>query len=186
MNEKIHRRPFAHFFVKKSMQIRIIAKILFAIVVSTVITTLILTVIYTMKSQHGSFYYMSNNIMEDLKLHSLLGLVLPALVAAQIAGVLITLAIGFFLSRKIAVPLYKIERWAEQIRQGNLKTSLAFREPEQMQELTDRCNSMAAAYREIFNSIRQSVEVIALKKEEPTAITAETMKLKNILEKIRF
>jgi methyl-accepting chemotaxis protein len=186
MMEKAVRRPVANFFLKKSIQLAIIGKILFVVLISALLTTLLLAVVYNAKSQAGSFYYMSNNVMEDLKLQSILGLILPALVAAQVATLLVALGIGLFSSRKVAVPLYKIENWAAQLRNGNLNTRLAFRETKEMQDITHLCNGVAETYRDVFSRVDQSLKVIEQAPSEKDSVTFEAMKLRKILEKLQF
>ncbi len=186
MTEKTLRRPVANFFVKKSIQFRIIGEIILVIFISTLLTTLLLAFIYNAKSQAGSFYYMSNNIMEDLRLQSILGLVLPALIAAQIVSLLIAVGVGLFSSRKVAVPLYKIEKWAAQLKSGNLNTRLAFRETREMRDLTDQCNAVADTYRQIFMRVEKAVNGIEAGATDPARIQVEVAALKDILDTFRF
>ena len=110
--DKIRRKPVSNFLIKRSLQIGIIFKILFVVAMTGILTTAIVTLVYNSKSQSGTFYYMSNDIMEDLELTSIIQTVLPSLVAAQCVTILIAFAVGLFSSRKIAVPIYKIEKWA--------------------------------------------------------------------------
>jgi formate hydrogenlyase subunit 3/multisubunit Na+/H+ antiporter MnhD subunit len=113
MPQKNERQPFRHFFIKKSMQLKIIFEILFVVLLTAVITTVSLTVVYNSKSHNGSFYYMSNDIRQDLELKNILEFILPSVVAAQIFSIVIGLGIGLFSSenggadlqiRKMGVP----------------------------------------------------------------------------------
>ncbi|MBD3393483.1 MAG: hypothetical protein GF418_15210 [Chitinivibrionales bacterium] len=186
MAEKTLRKPVSNFFIKKSIQLNIIGKILLVMLISVLVMTVLLAWIYNAKSQAGSFYYMSNNIMEDLKLQSILGLVLPPLFAAQIVSLLIGIGIGLFSSRKVAVPLYKIEKWASALTAGQLKTRLAFREDRQMQDLTRQCNLMAETYRDIFARIDKSVRAIESSSSDDKKVAVEAIKIREILEKVQF
>ena len=186
MSDKIQRRPFSNFFIKKSMQLSIIGKILFVVILSTIITTIFIAYAYNTKSQAGNFYYMSNDIMEDLKLESILSLVLPALIVAQIVSLFIAIGIGLFSSRIAAVPVYKIEKWAAQLKNGNLKTRLAFRETKKMQELTNECNGVADRFRELFTAFNTSVKTIETNADNPAAIKEETRKLNEQLSTLQF
>ncbi len=186
MTEKNVRRPFSNFFVKKSIQFGIIGKILFVVFLSTVLTTILLAVAYNAKSQGGSFYYMSNNIMEDLKLQSILGIILPALISAQLVSLVIGFAIGCFSSRKVAVPIYKIEKWATQLRNGKLNTHLAFREGEEMKELTIQCNAVADKFKRMCNDISDSVERMQHVPDKPGAVSSHLSRIKSILDEVEF
>jgi hypothetical protein len=186
MTEKTLRRPIRNFFVKRSMQLSIFGKILLVALISVLLTTMILAVAYNARSQGGNFYYMSDNIMEDLKLQSILGLVLPAVIAAQAVSLFIAIGIGLFSSRIAAVPIYKIENWAAQLKDGNLKTQLAFREARKMQNLTEQCNAVADTYRELCVSIDASAKAIEENAENPAQIKAEAAKLKDLLRPIQY
>jgi methyl-accepting chemotaxis protein len=186
MSEKNVRRPFSNFFIKKSIQFGIIGKILFVVFLSTALTTLMLAIAYNAKSQGGSFYYMSNNIMEDLELQSILGIILPALISAQMVSLAIGLWIGFFSSRKVAVPIYKIEKWAAQLRNGKLNTHLAFRESQEMKELTIQCNAVADTYKRIFGDINESVEKMQSIPEKPSAVASHLSRIRGILDEVDF
>lgn len=186
MPDKNDRKFFKNFFIKKSIQLSIIAKIVFIVFASSLVTTVVLAFIYYTESRGGSFYYMSHDVTADLKLQSILGLILPAIVSAQLVGLVLALGVGLFSSRKIAVPLYKIERWAEELSKGKLNTRLAFRENNQMRELTTKCNSVAEMYRNLLSDIREAVEKIDNDPSKPPSIDREVEKIKADLRKVDF
>lgn len=187
MDNKVKRHPIRHFFIKRSMQYGIIFKIFITVFITSIITTLILAIIYTMKSQGGNFYFMSNDIMQDLELKSMLGIVLPALVFAQIVGLLIAFLIGLFSSRKAAVPVYKLEKWAKQLKNGKLNTHIGFRETEQMKELTIQCNAFTDRYRQVFFDIEKSLKIIGKDNiYKSQAVNEELQKIEDTLKKIEY
>lgn len=190
MATKSVRRPLGNFFIKKTLQVNIIFTILFIVFLTSFFTTLILSFIYHTKSQGGDFYFMSDNIMKDLELASLLKTVLPALIAAQIVSLFISLAIGMFSSRKVAVPVYKLEKWAQQIREGKLKTRLGFRENNQMKELTIHCNALTENYQQLFTTIENSLRNIQKSmenlSEKPSEVITEINQIKELLSKLDY
>jgi hypothetical protein len=105
------RQPVKNFFIKKSIQIKIIAKIVIVILITALFTTVTVSLVYNSKSQGGSFYYMSNDTKQDLELKNILEVILPSVIGAQLISLIIGLGIGLFSSRKIAVPIYKFEKW---------------------------------------------------------------------------
>ncbi len=175
MPEQNIRQPVKNFFVKRSMQFKIILQILLTIFLTGVFTTVTISLVYNSKSQSGSFYYMSNDTKQDLELKNILEVILPSIIGAQIISLCIGLGIGLFSSRKIAVPIYKFERWVAQLKNGNLMTRIEFREKEEMEELTHECNSLADFYRNKFVAIDSAVSVI----EKETRLDPKT------LEKVR-
>ncbi len=186
MAQKNERQPFRHFFIKRSIQLKIIFEILFVVLLSAVITTVALTLVYNSKSHNGSFYYMSNDTREDLELKNILEFVLPSVVGAQVFSIVIGLGIGLFSSRKMAVPIYKFEKWVSQLRNGNLNTKISFRENEEMKDLTAECNALASYYRDVFEKIGTAVD--ALEKETGTnpEIAEQVKQLRKTLEKVNF
>jgi methyl-accepting chemotaxis protein len=186
MPEKSNRKPIKNFLIKRPLQTKIIFQILVFMLLTTFITTLMLVIAYNMKSQAGHFYYMSNDVMKDLELVNVLIFILPSLITAQLVSLLIAFIIGLFSSRKAAVPIYKIEKWAEELRGGNLKTRLGFREQEEMKELTTKCNDVADYYRGIFGAIHSSIEQIESGMDDREKIVDSVTKIKATMNKIDF
>lgn len=186
MTEHNIRKPFTNFFIKRSIQFAIIGKTFLIVLISVLLTTVTLSLVYNAQSQGGSFYYMSNNIMEDLALHSILGLLLPALITAQTVTMLIALGIGMFSSRKVAVPIYKIEKWATQLKQGKLNTHLAFREEKEMRDLTVQCNAVVDKYRDIFKEIEHSIDRIEKQDGLPDQTQQEIRSIRGTLSSIDY
>jgi len=184
MPQKNERQPFRHFFIKKSMQLKIIFEILFVVLLTAVITTVSLTVVYNSKSHNGSFYYMSNDIRQDLELKNILEFILPSVVAAQIFSIVIGLGIGLFSSRKMAVPIYKFEKWVSQLKNGNLNTKISFRENEEMNDLTVECNALAAYYRDVFKEIAAALAQIEKEAAGNPAAMDSIRQMKKTLEKV--
>jgi methyl-accepting chemotaxis protein len=160
MSDQNIRQPLKNFFIKKSMQLKIVAKILFIILITALFTTVTVSLVYNSKSQGGSFYYMSNDTKQDLELKNILEVILPSVIGAQLITLLIGLGIGLFSSRKIAVPIYKFEKWVSQLKTGNLLTRIEFRERAEMEDLTHECNTLADFYRQKFIEIDAAVASI--------------------------
>ena len=187
MHVTSNRRSIKNFFLKRSLQYSIIIKILFVVLVTSVCTTTLLGFVYQKQSKKGTFYYMSNDIMQDLELKNILSLTLPAVISAQIATLIITIGIGMFSSRKIAVPLYKIEKWILDIRKGKFKTVLQFRENHENVELTTQCNELTKQLRAFFSCIDISVMKI-IKDPSPKSplVITEISKIKSLLQQIDY
>ncbi len=186
MTEQNIRKPFTNFFIKRSIQFAIIGKTFLIVLISVLLTTVILSLVYNAQSQGGSFYYMSNNITDDLALHSILGLILPAIITAQTVTMLIALGIGMFSSRKVAVPIYKIEKWASQLKRGKLNTHLAFREERQMRDLTIQCNAVVDKYRAIFKNIEKSLDQLEERESSPEEVQKELRNIRETLSSLEY
>ncbi len=186
MTQKNERQPFRHFFIKKSIQMKIIFEILFIVMLSAVITTVALTFVYNSKAHTGAFYYMSNDTRQDLELKNILEFVLPSVVGAQIFSIVIGLGIGLFSSRKMAVPIYKFEKWVSQLKNGNLNTRISFREDDEMHDLTMECNALTGYYRDVFDKIAGAVDELEHHSGGNPEIAERVNRLKKTLEKVNF
>jgi methyl-accepting chemotaxis protein len=186
VTDKHLRHPLKNFFIKKSIQINIIWKIIVTVIIAASLTTGLIMFLYNLKSSEGSFYYMSNDMMQDLELKNIIGIVLPSIIVVEIIAILIAFGIGLISSRKIAVPIFKIEKWASKLRAGKLNTTLAFREEDHLNELTTQCNSVTDFYKTIFEEIRQHTETIASKTNDPVSVSNEAKALQQILTRIEM
>lgn len=184
---KVNRHFFKHFFLKKSLQFNIIGTIILIVFLTSCITTVILGIVYNTKSQGGNFYYMSNDIMQDLELTSILGIILPALITAQLVSIIIAIGIGMFSSRKAAVPVYKLEKWAMQLKDGKLNTHLGFRETKQMKDLIIQCNALADTYKHIFAEIDTAITTVSQSQElNSSDVQSAITKIKETLKAIDY
>jgi methyl-accepting chemotaxis protein len=186
MSDQNIRQPVRNFFIKKSMQIKIIAKILFIILITALFTTVTVSLVYNSKSQGGSFYYMSNDTKQDLELKNILEVILPSVIGAQLITLFIGLGIGLFSSRKIAVPIYKFEKWVSQLKTGNLNTRIEFREKAEMEDLTHECNTLADFYRKKFLAIDEAVSAIEGHQSLPPEIGGKILEIRQALDKVTF
>jgi methyl-accepting chemotaxis protein len=186
MTEQNVRQPVGHFFVKKSLQFKIITEILLVVFISAVITTAAVTLVYNAKSQSGSFYFMSNDFKKDLELKNILEVILPSVIGAQIITMIIGFGIGLFSSRKIAVPIYKFEKWVRQLKKGNLMTRLDFREKEEMEDLIHECNELADFYKEKFIEIDNSLKKLELTAMPDPEAQEQVNRIKQTLGTVSF
>jgi methyl-accepting chemotaxis protein len=186
MPEQNVRQPVRHFFIKKSLQYKIIVEILFIVFLTALLTTITVSLVYNAKSQNGSFYYMSTDTKKDLELKNILEVILPSVIGAQVISMVIGLGIGLFSSRKIAVPIYKFEKWVLQLKKGNLLTRLEFREKEEMEDLTHECNSLSDFYRTKFADIQGAlVQLERHVADSPNAMEQVSL-IRQTLNKVTF
>ena len=185
MTEQENRRSVSNFFIKGPLQAKIIIQIVGVVLLTSLLTLGALALAYNIKSPHGHFY-ITNDIMHEFKLTNMLGLILPSLIAAQAVSILIGLAIGLFSSRKVAVPVYKFEKWVHQMSHGNLNIRLSFREDEEMRDLTIQCNSLVEYYRQIFNEIDQASLKIESELNTPGIVAEQIKRIRHSLGRIEF
>jgi hypothetical protein len=141
MSEQFIRKPLSNFFIKKSLQLRLMMRIVMAMLVATVTSLASLLLVYFLKFDKVVFYMMDadTNLIKE----NVVSILLPSLIVSAIVNFVVAWGIGLYASRKYAVPIYKLEHWAYLLMEGKLTAKIRFREKEEMKELTDYCNSLS-------------------------------------------
>jgi methyl-accepting chemotaxis protein len=172
MSSKANRKPIGNFFIKKSLQLRLIKKISIAALLSTLASTISLILVYYLKYQTVIVYQL-DKVTQELHREHIVYLILPTLLVSALVAFAVAFGIGLYASRKYAVPVYKLEQWATLLRAGKMSALLRFREKEEMKELSDRCNQLATEYRNRFLELKKQVEL--LRENSDTAAVAEDL-----------
>ena len=159
MSDKTHRKPIGNFFIKKSLQLRLITKIVIAALVSTLVSSGSLILVYYLKYQTVIVYQL-DKLSQELNREHIVFLILPTLLVSALVAIFVSFCIGLYSSRKYAVPIYKLEQWATLLRSGKMSALLRFREKEEMKELSDKCNQLATEMRDRFIDIRKQARLL--------------------------
>lgn len=157
-----HRHPVSNFFIKRSLQFRLIYKIVAAVMISTgvCIGTLLLT--YYVKYRNVAFYrVILDHNMDIPPRFEISSIILPALLISALVNLLVAMFIGLYASRKYAVPIYKLEQWADLLREGKMTAKLRFREREEFKDLSSHCNTLADTLRQKFLQIKRLSETLS-------------------------
>jgi len=180
------RRPIRNFIVLPGIQTRFIVHFVQVLLLATFLTIVAIVMTYYLKSNSGDFYFMSKDLTKGLEQKSLLTTILPTLLTVELICLLVALYIGLFASRKIAVPLYRIQMWAKEIVKGNLEYNLLFREKTECRELENSCNMLAKTLKADLDQIKEKIQVLetgAQTSLPPEKILAETQAVQEILQK---
>jgi methyl-accepting chemotaxis protein len=181
MKAKAIRKPVGNFFIKRSLQIRLIQKIVFSAVVSTVISSSTLFLVYYLRYKTIVVYQL-DKISQELSRENLLIIILPALLISALVSIVLAFCIGLYSSRKYAVPIYKLEQWVSLLLHGKVSATLRFREKDEMRELTDKCNSLGADLQNTLIAISKKVELLKQENSSPQIVR----ELETILAKFDF
>jgi hypothetical protein len=179
MSGKMHRKPIGNFFIKKSLQIRLITKIVIAALLSTIVSSGSLILVYFLKYQTVIVYQL-DKVTQDLNREHIIFLILPSLLVSALVSIFVSFCIGLYSSRKYAVPIYKLEQWATLLRSGKMSALLRFREKEEMKELSDRCNQLASEMRNRFLEIKKQADLL----KENDATKGVAVDLEKVLENL--
>ena len=162
MSEKYPRKPVGNFFIKKDLQLRLIAKIVLSVLLATAVFAATMLLTYHISYSSAAFYQVSlakdsPEIGERLEIVSM---ILPSMLISAVVNVLRAVFVGLYASRKYAVPIYKLEKWASLLLDGKLTAKLRFREQEEMKELSDKCNQCTDQIRERLLEIRKQASAL--------------------------
>jgi methyl-accepting chemotaxis protein len=161
---KAARKPIAHFFVKRQLQMRMITRIIIAVLITTIIALLCMFIVYFVKYETVVVYRL-DKITQDLSREHIFFLILPAFLFSAMVNIVVATGIGIWASRKYAIPIYKLEQWCSLLINGKMTATLQFREKEEMRELSSKCNELTDCLHERFYRIKNETD--ALKKTHP-------------------
>lgn len=88
---------------------------------------------------------------------TLMDVIIPAFIIADIVSLAIGMGLALYFSRKISVPIYRIRLWADAIAGGNLSYRLKFRPGDDLQSLEESCNRASETYLDIIADLRRRI-----------------------------
>jgi len=174
MKNAVPRKPISHFFVKKQLQMRLIINIVSTVIATTIIALLSMFIVYIVQFKTVAMYSYDTASGELNRSGNIIFVILPALLCSALVNLLVAIGIGFYASRKYAIPIYKLEQWCSLLLKGKMSALLLFREREEMIELSSKCNEVGQFFRERLSAVKRQVEelkkthadVVAVKKIE--------------------
>lgn len=181
MTKNVQRHPISNFFIMKGLQLRLIKKIVLSAILSTLVGLSTLVFVYYMKFDNTAFYPVSFDSAASIgERENILSIILPSVIISAFINILIAAAIGLYASRKYAVPIFKLEKWADLLNEGHMAAKLSFREKEEMKELSSKCNSLSENLRKKFENIQKETD--KLSENDEFAKNDSIIKIKKILE----
>ena len=182
MNKTYIRKPISNFFIKKELQIRLIIKIVLAVLIATVVclTTLLLT--YLIQYKSAVFYRVTFETSASIgDRENINSIILPSLLISSAINIIIAICIGFYASRKYAVPIFKLEQWVKLLQKGQMTAQLHFREKEEMKQLCDSCNKLIEDLRNKLLKIEECTKELA-KSNKKTEYVDKIQEILNSME----
>jgi methyl-accepting chemotaxis protein len=142
------------YIVNKKFQYRYLFIILFTMLV-TVFSVYFTTFYVIWNSVIDAFFFVPEAAkkLADIMAHTSELLVIPVLLLAAV----FTFA-GILLSHKVAGPLYRVEKVAEELSKGNLDVKVKFRKGDELHELADALNNMIGGIKSI---VREDKDITA-------------------------
>ena len=103
MTEQFHRKPLSNFFIKRSLQIRLIIKIVIAALLATIICSCTLLIVYYLRYNSVLLYTMDQ--LTNLNKENIIFIILPSLLLSSLVNFIVAVCLGLYASRKYAVPI---------------------------------------------------------------------------------
>ena len=170
------------YFIQKVFQAKFILAFLLLVIIGSIISGIIL---YTKANTYLGYEYGRAHI----KLEKTGEILQPALFISYGIGVVLigfaTIILTIFISHKIAGPLYRFERSAEEIGKGNLTLVTQLRESDQAKDLANAFSRMTSDLRKKLLEIDSSTKEIDQIAEDLNAVIQDkSPNMKEIKEKL--
>ncbi len=155
MTNGVHKQKRKTYLIKRMLQAKFITIFVLLVIMSSVISGILLyrKTNTELGYQYGKAHSKIKNTGQILLPNVIMGNIIALIV---IGGA--TIALTIFISHKIAGPLYRFEKNAEQIAQGDLTLITKLRESDQIQGLADSFSKMTTELREKLLGIRKKSE----------------------------
>jgi methyl-accepting chemotaxis protein len=117
-----------------------------------------LAIVYLYQREFGdtAIYVMDHNsAFYPLDRRGLLTMLLPAIAAMSVTGILMGWLLTLGASRRIALPVYKVTQWARRVSEGDLHVRLGFRKGDGLDGLAETCNAALDTMRSSLGEIER-------------------------------
>jgi len=149
MEHSHQKRKCFNMSIKKEMQLRILRRLL------------VLVILFSLVSG-GIFYHYSNREIEanykqfHVQLHNMRQVLIPWIFLAISLGAFIALGLAVFYPKKIAGPLYRLERSLRDMASGDLKEPVRLRAHDELQDLAREINHLGDTLRQRLLSAKKT------------------------------
>ncbi|MBI3354372.1 MAG: methyl-accepting chemotaxis protein [Nitrospirae bacterium] len=151
------------YFIKKEFQTKFIIKFCLIVILSALISGVILY--FSTNKSVGNTYLESLNIIKLLNDTLIINLLYTGLITIIVISI-VTIALTLFASHKIAGPLYRLEKNAEVIGNGDLTLETRLRENDEVTGVAEALNKMTQGLRSNMIDIRNNLDDVKRVSEE--------------------
>lgn len=154
------RHPIRNFIILPELQwpyiIRLLAVVNLAGVVMATSICVLFYLRYSGIDADGNDM-ISAGLVEVMVEENLMDVVVPAFVIADVVSLLIGVVVSLYFSRKISIPIYRINKWAEVVSSGDLTFRLKFRPGDDLQSMEEACNRVSDTYTKVIEDLRRQI-----------------------------
>jgi len=142
---KFKRQPLKNFFIKPGLQIRLTIQFVIGSFFASFCSLALLFAISRFDSDgleglRTAWYYLQAT-------YSGFGI-------AACVSLLVGMVIGTYASRKVALPIFKVEQWAEGLKKGDFTVHLGMRDSDYWQKMANTCNGFTSEMRENLKQVQ--------------------------------
>jgi methyl-accepting chemotaxis protein len=158
MQEEKHptfrRQPLKNFVFFPAIQWPLIVFNSFLVLLGVLGTAAGIALVYAWKFHGSSVYVLSQATYVPLEKISIVTVIAPAVIGCIVVAMGVGITMALSTSRRVALPIYKVIRWARLTADGDLQVQLGFRKGDRLGELAESCNYLSSSYRGTLIQIR--------------------------------
>lgn len=154
------RHPIRNFIIMPELQWPYIIRLLAVVNLAGVVMATSICVLFYLRYSGvdaAGTDMVSAGLVEVMVEENLMDVVVPAFVIADVVSLLIGMAVSLYFSRKISVPIYRINKWAEVVSSGDLTFRLKFRPGDDLQSMEEACNRVSDTYAKVIEDLRRQI-----------------------------
>ncbi len=158
-----YKRKKLNFKIKREMQIRILLRLGAILLLSLLICG---AIYYVFSNEQISRSYRQFHVQAD----NFLDLLLPVIIASLCLGFIIGATVSLFFPKRIAGPLFRIERELRAVTSGDLSLHIKLRKGDELSSLADHINEMAAGLGKRISELKKlsdEAQSILLSRTDP-------------------
>jgi methyl-accepting chemotaxis protein len=171
--DKKKRKPI-NLKVKRAFQKWLLLRMTAQIILSSLVAAAILY-FYARSEITDNFY------SAHVSIRRVSDLLLPVIAAGSAVSLCSAIFVAFFLPQKIAGPLYRIEKRLEELKDGDLRTEIALRNDDVLQDMVEAVNQSTSTLRVEILKAKDIQAAIEKKSREFREIRDDVHKLEENL-----
>lgn len=150
----LRRKPLRNLIYYPAVQWPLILFNGMLVLLTIAATVLSIAVVYSWKFQGRGIFLLSQNSFLPLERLSMLSVLAPAIAICAVVSLGCGVLLAMSTSRRVALPIYKVTRWARLVADGELKVCLGFRKGDRLDELAHACNQVSDRFAKEWKSLQ--------------------------------
>jgi len=154
----LQRKPLRNFVYYPTVQWPIIGYNMALVLMAVLGTAAAIVGLYAWRFEGTSVYVLSQASFVPLEKISILGVLAPAVIGCVVVSVAVGIMMALSTSRRVALPIYKVTRWARHVADGELHVCLGFRKGDGLEELSQACNLATGNFKNTLLSLKDMAQ----------------------------